>query len=80
MVLRTRFAPLGGAVLLLSLLAGLERAAAAVHRYHGETFFAVGDAYVFRGGREGLFARGNVAKNDEEAAAKVSDVTRCTAG
>ena len=70
-VARARLAPLGVALLLLSLLAGLERVAAAVHRYHGEKFFAVGDAYVFRGGREGLFARGNVAKNDEEAAAKV---------
>lgn len=27
---------------------------AAVHDYHNDYFFAVGDAFIFRGGREGL--------------------------
>lgn len=29
---------------------------AAFHNYHDDYFFAVGDAFIFRGGREGLFA------------------------
>lgn len=31
-------------------------ASAAFHDYHDDYFFAVGDAFIFRGGREGLFA------------------------
>ena len=31
-------------------------ASAAIHDYHDDYFFAVGDAFIFRGGREGLFA------------------------
>lgn len=29
---------------------------AAVHPYNDDYFYAVADAYIFRGGREGLFA------------------------
>lgn len=28
---------------------------AAVHPYNNEYFYSVGDAFIFRGGREGLF-------------------------
>lgn len=28
----------------------------AIHPYNNEYFYAVGDAYIFRGGREGMFA------------------------
>jgi hypothetical protein len=45
---------LGGAGVVFLLL--VSSASAAVHPYHGEYFYAVGDAYIFRGGREGMFA------------------------
>lgn len=39
-----------------ALLALCTTAFAAVHDYHDDYFYAVADAYIFRGGREGLFA------------------------
>ena len=46
------FALLRAAVLLLSTRAVF----AAVHEYNDDYFYAVADAYIFRGGREGLYA------------------------
>ena len=34
----------------------LSTALAAIHPYNKEYFYAVGDAFIFRGGREGLYA------------------------
>ncbi len=42
------------AVLLLGVCSS--SAFAAVHKYNDDYFYAVADAYIFRGGREGLFA------------------------
>lgn len=42
------------AVLLLAI--GVSTASAAVHQYNDDYFYAVADAYIFRGGREGLYA------------------------
>ena len=54
----------------VTLLLCAPTALGAIHRYHGERFLAVGDAFIFRGGREGLVARSNEADlADEEAAA-----------
>jgi hypothetical protein len=44
-----------GALGLLLAAALLEVARAAVHPYSGEYFYSVGDAFIFRGGREGMF-------------------------
>jgi hypothetical protein len=39
-----------------ALLVALPNVAdAAVHPYNNEYFYSVGDAFIFRGGREGLF-------------------------
>ena len=38
------------------LLTACSTTFAAFHDYHDDYFFAVGDAFIFRGGREGLFA------------------------
>ncbi|KAK9785184.1 hypothetical protein WJX73_002774 [Symbiochloris irregularis] len=44
-------------LLLLSvLLSGLSCVLGAIHPYNQDYFYAVGDAYIFRGGREGLYA------------------------
>lgn len=41
----------------MTLLVGLTAVTqAAIHPYHKDYFYAVGDAYIFRGGREGLYA------------------------
>lgn len=40
---------------LLLAAALLQVARAAVHPYSGEYFYSVGDAFIFRGGREGMF-------------------------
>ena len=37
------------------MLGGVPTAEAAVHPYANEYFYSVGDAFIFRGGREGLF-------------------------
>ena len=37
------------------LVAFPHAADAAVHPYNNEYFYSVGDAFIFRGGREGLF-------------------------
>ena len=44
------------AVAALTAAVLLGAASAAVHPYNSEYFFSVGDAFIFRGGREGLFA------------------------
>ena len=44
---------LAAAVVVAALLAP---AHAAVHPYNNEYFYSVGDAFIFRGGREGLFS------------------------
>ena len=45
------------AALLLAAAALLASpAAASIHAYDKEYFYSVGDAYIFRGGREGLYA------------------------
>ena len=41
---------------LLLALASLPAALASIHAYDSEYFYSVGDAYIFRGGREGLYA------------------------
>lgn len=42
---------------LLPVLLGLTGSVhAAIHPYNKDYFYAVGDAYIFRGGREGLYA------------------------
>ena len=41
--------------LVVTLIAVAGSANAAVHKYTGKTFFATKDAWLFRGGREGLF-------------------------
>lgn len=46
------FALLKAALLLFSTRAVF----AAVHTYNDDYFYAVADAYIFRGGREGLYA------------------------
>ena len=38
------------------LLAAAPSALASIHAYDQEYFYSVGDAYIFRGGREGLYA------------------------
>ncbi len=42
------------AILLLGT--GISTVSAAVHQYNEDYFYAVADAYIFRGGREGLYA------------------------
>lgn len=49
MVLRAQLA-------LLSLACLSSTALGAIHSYNKEYFYAVGDAFIFRGGREGLYA------------------------
>ena len=41
---------------VLLILATCCQAWAAVHQYDGQLFYQVGDAFIFRGGREGLYA------------------------
>ena len=41
---------------LLGLACLSSSALAAIHPYNKEYFYAVGDAFIFRGGREGLYA------------------------
>ena len=41
---------------LLGLTILSSSALAAIHPYNKEYFYAVGDAFIFRGGREGLYA------------------------
>ena len=48
------FRPAG--LLLAAALGLLTGARAAIHPYSKEFFYSVGDAYIFRGGREGLYA------------------------
>ncbi len=38
------------------ILATCCQARAAIHQYDGQLFYQVGDAFIFRGGREGLYA------------------------
>ena len=47
-----------------ALLAVCTTVFAAVHDYHDDYFFAVADAYIFRGGREGLFASSAEVSSD----------------
>ena len=49
MFLRTQLA-------LLGLACFASTALAAIHPYNKEYFYAVGDAFIFRGGREGLYS------------------------
>ncbi len=42
------------AIFLLGV--GISTVSAAVHQYNEDYFYAVADAYIFRGGREGLYA------------------------
>ena len=42
--------------LFLAVLGLVTGARAAIHPYSKEFFYSVGDAYIFRGGREGLYA------------------------
>lgn len=45
------------AFLILAALAALAAPAlASIHTYDNEFFYSVGDAYIYRGGREGLYA------------------------
>ena len=45
------------ALLRVAVLLFITHAAyAAVHKYNDDYFYAVADAYIFRGGREGLYA------------------------
>ena len=48
--MRSLFAP------LLLALAAVPAALGSIHAYDAEYFYSVGDAYIFRGGREGLYA------------------------
>ena len=41
---------------LLGLSSLLGTTLCAIHPYNKEYFYAVGDAFIFRGGREGLYA------------------------
>ena len=41
---------------LLGLACFASTALAAIHPYNKEYFYAVGDAFIFRGGREGLYS------------------------
>ena len=41
---------------LLGLACLTSTAFSAIHPYNKEYFYAVGDAFIFRGGREGLYA------------------------
>lgn len=41
---------------LLGLSSLLSTTLGAIHPYNKEYFYAVGDAFIFRGGREGLYA------------------------
>ena len=43
------------AVAALAFAAAVVITDAAVHPYNNEYFYSVGDAFIFRGGREGLF-------------------------
>ncbi len=44
------------ALAVVALLAGTTMVHSAVHTYRNEYFYSVSDAYIFRGGREGLYA------------------------
>lgn len=44
------------ALVVAALLAGTPMVDSAVHTYRNEYFYSVSDAYIFRGGREGLYA------------------------
>ena len=48
-------APLLVAIAAIALLFS-SPAAASIHSYDNDYFYSVGDAYIFRGGREGLYA------------------------
>ena len=59
---------------------------AAFHDYHDDYFFAVGDAFIFRGGREGLFASSAEVRSamtfvvpDEQSAAAFGSMLYCNA-
>jgi len=43
-------------VAAIALSALSSPASASIHSYDNDYFFSVGDAYIFRGGREGLYA------------------------
>ena len=45
-----------GVLLAVSLLALCHAVSAAVHKYNGAKFVHISDAFLFTGGREGLFA------------------------
>ena len=49
-------APLLVAVAAIALSALSSPASASIHSYNNDYFYSVGDAYIFRGGREGLYA------------------------
>ena len=54
------------AVAALTAAALLGAAHAAVHPYNNEYFFSVGDAFIFRGGREGLFSSKSEVRTVDE--------------
>lgn len=47
---------LRAAVLLVAAAALCRNSQAAIHPYNKEYFYSVSDAFIFRGGREGLYA------------------------
>jgi len=55
------------APLLLAGLAALPASLASIHAYDAEYFYSVGDAYIFRGGREGLYASTKEVRARERA-------------
>jgi hypothetical protein len=55
----------------------LQVAHAAVHPYGGEYFYSVGDAFIFRGGREGMFeSKSEVGDPPKHAPPQVSSTLR----
>lgn len=57
-------------LLLLSVMVDVPAARAAVHPYNGEYFYSVGDAFIFRGGREGMFESKSEAVDEWGTVAK----------
>jgi hypothetical protein len=47
---------LAAAIALAALLCSPVAVDASIHSYDNDYFYSVGDAYIFRGGREGLYA------------------------
>ena len=46
----------GALLVALAVAAGVRAGQGAIHKYHQDYFYSVGNAFIFRGGREGMYA------------------------